>query len=133
MEATFENSIHWVYITDESGMATIFSQIKAQLTTQGQHHVSVVYYSPNQVFNFRRELDILVRHYPSVLFTYLISAELSDNFFQEHPELESIINANTMSQMQFVVCGHEEFIEKAKALLHFLDIQQITIQKSLFI
>lgn len=133
MEADFENSIHWVYITDESGMSTIFPQIKAKLTAKGIHHVSVVYYSPAQVFSFRRELDILVRHYPTVLFAYLISSEVSDNFFQEHPELESIINANTMNQMEFLVCGNEEFCEKATALLHFLDIQQINIQKSLFI
>lgn len=133
MEADFGNSIHWVYITDESGMATIFPQVKAKLVSKGLHHVSVVYYSPNKVFSFQRELDILVRHYPTVLFTYLISSEVSDNFFQEHPELESIINANTMNQMEFVVCGNEEFCEKATALLHFLDIQQINIQKSLFI
>jgi hypothetical protein len=82
MEADFENSIHWVFITDESGMATIFPQIKAKLTASGMHHVSVVYYSPNQIFNFRRELDILVRHYPTVLFTYLISTEVFDNFFK---------------------------------------------------
>jgi multidrug efflux pump subunit AcrA (membrane-fusion protein) len=31
-----------------------------------------------------------------------------------------------MSQMEFMVCGNEEFCEKATALLHFLDIQQIT-------
>lgn len=133
MEADFDNSIHWVFITDESGMATIFPQVKAKLVSKGLHHVSVVYYSPNEVFSFQRELDILVRHYPTVLFTYLISSEVSDNFFQEHPELESIINANTMNQMEFVVCGNEEFCEKARELLHFLDIQQITIQKSFFI
>ncbi|MDI9861754.1 hypothetical protein [Flectobacillus roseus] len=133
MEADFDNSIHWVFITDESGMATIFPQVKTKLTTSGMHHVSVVYYSPNQIFNFRRELDILVRHYPTVLFTYLISTEVFDNFFQEHPELESIINANTMSQMEFMICGNEEFCEKSAALLRFLDIQEITIQKSLFI
>lgn len=133
MEADFDNSVHWVFITDESGMATIFPQVKSKLTTKGIHHISVVYYSPDQVFSFRRELDILVRHYPTVLFTYFISSEVSDNFFQEHPELESIINANTMSQMEFMICGNEEFCEKSAALLRFLDIQEITIQKSLFI
>ncbi|WP_026994943.1 hypothetical protein [Flectobacillus major] len=133
METNLDNGIHWVYITDESGMATVFPQLKAKLVGKELHHVSVVYYAPTKVFHFQRELEILLRHYPTVLFVYFIIAEVADNFFQEHPELESIINANTMTSMEFVVCGSDAFCLKATELLHFLDIQQITIQNPLFI
>ncbi|SEP43433.1 hypothetical protein [Mucilaginibacter sp. OK283] len=124
--------IHYIFITDDLGIASVFPAIKFKLTDLKYRQVSLLYFSVNKQHIFQKELQILERRFLTQLYVSYISKEIEAATVFPNEEIEAILNANTMPHMNFILSGNTEFIEKVKSILHFFDINEIQIQKQFF-
>lgn len=124
--------IHYIFITDDIGIASIFPAIKFKLTDQKCQQVSLLYFSVNKQHTFQKELQILERRFLTHLYVSYISKEIEGPTLFPNEEIEAVLNANTMKRMDFILSGNGDFIEKVKSILHFFDINEIQIQEQFF-
>jgi len=124
--------IHYIFITDDLGIASVFPAIKSKLTDLNCQQVSLLYFSVNKEHVFQKELQILERRFLTQLYVSYISKEIEGVAVLPNEEIEAVLNANTMPRMDFILSGNAEFIEKVKSLLHFFDINEIQIQEQFF-
>jgi ferredoxin-NADP reductase len=127
-----EMGIHYIFITDDLGIASVFPAIKFKLTDLNCQQVSLLYFSVNKQHIFQKELQILERRFPTQLYVSYISKEIEAATVFPNEEIEAVLNANTMKRMDFILSGNQEFIEKVKSILHFFDINEIQIQEQFF-
>lgn len=127
-----EKSIHYIFFTDDLGIASIFPAIKQKLAELRHKHVSLLYCSASNRHIFRKELEILQAHFPSQLLVCYHSDALNDHCIVEQEDIEALLNANTMQQMEFIVSGNAEFVQKVSSVLNFLGIDSIQIQEQYF-
>src|SRR5436190_14739613 len=112
--------IHYIFIADATGMASVYPTLKETLATSAYQHVTLLYCSGDNQYIFRKELEILQTHYPAQLFVSYHSNALDKRcvFQQEDTEViaqedvEVILNANTMQQMRFIISGNAAFTAK---------------------
>jgi|SRR5450432_703037 len=126
----FINGIHYCFIVDEIGMASVFPQIKLRLSEHTKHHVSLIYFSANNLFAFKKELTLLEKIF---CLQFMVSYESTDSSISVSQEvIEAILNANVMGKMGFIISGVERFIMEVKTTLHFLGVENIEIKERLF-
>lgn len=118
---------HLVILADEAGIANVFLHIKELLASGPQSMLTLFYYSSDPVFVFKRELDILERHFFVQFFVNYENARLNEIEIIHHESLEAAINANVWPKMSFQIAGEQSLIEKAKSLLCFLGIDDIQV------
>ncbi len=121
---TSENSFHHVYIADDNGMPEIFPIIRSRVSEKADQHISLIYYSENNRYTFRRELEVLRQHHPAqfLIFYENLIPDRAPDMIQE--TIEVILNANTMSCMDFTLAGDLELLEEMKDKLLFLGIEK---------
>jgi ferredoxin-NADP reductase len=127
-----EMGVHYIFITDDLGIASVFPAIKFKLTDQDCQQVSLLYFSLNKQHVFRKELQILERRFLTHLYISYLSQDIEGTRAFPNEEIEAVLNANTMPRMDFILSGNEEFIGKAKSLLTFFDINEVQIQEQFF-
>jgi ferredoxin-NADP reductase len=127
-----EMGIHYIFITDDLGIASVFPIIKFKLTDLNCQQVSLLYFSVNKQHVFQKELQILERRFLTQLYVSYISKEIEGVTVLPNEEIEAVLNANTMQRMDFILSGNEEFIENVKRILIFFDISEVQIQKQFF-
>jgi len=127
-----EMGIHYIFITDDLGIASIFPAIKFKLTDLNCQQVSLLYFSVNKRHVFQKELQILERRFLTHLYVSYLSKAIEGITVFPNEEIEAVLNANTMQRMDFILSGNEEFIEKVKSILMFFDISEVQIQKQFF-
>ena len=135
-----QDGIHYIFIADTTGMASVYPTLKERLATAADQHVTLLYCSGNNQYIFRKELEILQTHYPTQLFVSYHSNTLDGRFvFQQkdieviaQEDVEVIVNANTMQQMRFIISGNAEFTTKIIDFLTFLGIKDIQIHEQYF-
>jgi ferredoxin-NADP reductase len=131
-EFTSETNRHYVFLADDDGLATAFPKIKDCLALPGYKHVTLLHLSSSKPNAFHQELDILQRHFPTQLFVLPRRKEPVGQAEYCQQDLEAVLNANTMQEMQFIVSGSEEFVQKAGDRLHFLGIKKFQIEEHYF-
>ncbi|MFC0183671.1 hypothetical protein SAMN04515674_11773 [Pseudarcicella hirudinis] len=122
---------HYIFLTYHTGMASVFPVIKERLANHAQ--VSLVYFSSNHCFYFRKELEILQCHFRSQLYISYESTYDENEGLLNQANIEAIINANTAPGMCFTISGDPIFSEKINRILLFLGIKNIIIQEQYFI
>jgi ferredoxin-NADP reductase len=135
-----QEGIHYIFIADTTGMASVYPTLKERLATTADQHVTLLYCSGSNQFIFQKELEILQKHYPAQLFVSYHSNALDGRcVFQQkdieviaQEDVEVIVNANTMQQMNFIISGNAEFTTKITDSLTFLGIKDIQIHKQYF-
>jgi hypothetical protein len=127
-----EMGIHYIFITDDLGIASIFPTIKFKLTDLKCQQVSLLYFSVIKQHVFQKELQILERRFLTQLYVSYLSKEIETLTVLPNEEIEAVLNANTMQRMDFILSGNEEFIGKVKSILIFFDISEVQIQKQFF-
>jgi ferredoxin-NADP reductase len=126
-----QDGIHYIFIADTAGMASVYPTLKERLATEADRHVTLLYCSDSNQYIFQKELEILQKHFPTRLVVNYHSNMLDGAcVFQQ--DVEPIVNANTMQQMSFVISGNAEFTSKMTELLTFLDVTDIEIHKQYF-
>lgn len=119
------------FIVDEIGMASTFPLMKDQLVTNINHHVTIVYYSSNSYYTFKKEMIILERLFPlQFIVFYEMNTNNTKNFNTD--DLESLLNSNVMENLIFTVSGNSTFNKLICNKLHFLGINNIDIKELLF-
>jgi hypothetical protein len=131
-EFTSETNIHFVFLADDAGLASVFPRLKDCLSLPGYKHVTLLYLSSNKPETFHKELYILQKHFPTQLFVLARSKERPGQGEYCQPDLEAILNANTMQHMEFILSGLGEFVQKASNMLLFLGIKKFQIQEQYF-
>ena len=131
-EFTSETNMHYVFLADDAGLASVFPKLKDCLSIPGYKHVTLLYLSSQKSHVFHKELYILQRHFPTQLYVLPRTKERpgQEEFCKQ--DLEAILNANTMQQMEIILSGLEEFVQKASDMLHFLGIKKFQIQEQYF-
>lgn len=124
--------VHYVFFADDLGMASIFSGLKNKLGEPKHQHISLLYCSLNKQHLFKKELKILQKHFPAQLFVSFLSRESDSRCGIRQEDIEAILNANTMQQMQFTISGNDAFVEQISATLSFLGIEKVQIQEQFF-
>lgn len=127
-----QDGIHYIFIADTTGMASVYPTLKERLATAADQHVTLIYCSASNQYIFQKELEILQKHYPVQLFVSYHSNALEGGYVFRQEEIEAIVNANTMQQMSFVISGNAEFTTKIIELVTFLGINDIQIHKQYF-
>ncbi|SFC30967.1 hypothetical protein SAMN05421780_104200 [Flexibacter flexilis DSM 6793] len=123
-----EHGRHLIFIADEVGIATIFPSLKSKIAEKYYKHISLLYYSEVGQYLFQKEIEILKSHYPTKFFGEMMRYDLLGDWNAEKEEIEAIINANTMPNLAFVVCGKTEFQNQIQHILQFLGITHISTQ-----
>jgi ferredoxin-NADP reductase len=131
-EFTSETNRHYIFVADDTGLVSVFPKIKDCLALPGYKHVTLLYLSSSSPNIFRKELDILQSHFPTQLFVFRRTKEPPGQAEFCQQELEAVLNANTMLEMQFILSGSEEFVQKAGDRLHFLGIKKFQIEEHSF-
>ena len=121
-----KTSLHFVYVVDEEGMSRIFADFKQKLVLQ--HHATLIYFSPEDNFIFKRELEILQRRYSSQIILHQMGEKLIDGSTSIQELLEVVINSNTKDNLIFILSGDEELGHIASNWLWFLGIRKNQIQ-----
>ena len=124
--------IHYVFFADDLGIASIYPTLKDRLAKSSYTHVSLLYCSANNLYEFQRELEILQRHFPTSLLVYYYSKKSTGQWIIQQSEIEAVLNANTMRKMSFIISGNELFTKSIKEVLLFLGIDYVTIQEQYF-
>lgn len=120
------------FIVDELGIASTFSLMKSCLTTNLNHHVTIIYYSNDNHFVFKKELVVLERLFPlQFIVFYEMISESTEHLNTDN--LEALLNSNVMDDLKFNVSGDEHFNKQICEKLHFLGINKIDIKEILFI
>lgn len=123
---------HYIYLADDLGIASVFPKIKELMLTFEHPLFSLLYYSSDENFVFKRELDILQRVYPAQFIVWYESIPNYDFQHQIQIGVEAILNANTRKRMCFTVSGVEDFSQICIDRLNFLGINEIKIQEQYF-
>ena len=134
------DGIHYIFIADATGMASVYPTLKERLATALDQHVTLLYCSGDNQYIFQKELEILQKHYPAQLFVSYHSntvdercvSQQQDLEFIAQEDIEVILNANTMQQMSFIISGNAAFTAKITDSLIFLGIKDIQIHKQYF-
>jgi len=134
------DGIHYIFIADATGMASVYPTLKETLATSAYQHVTLLYCSGDNQYIFQKELEILQKHYPAQLFVSYHSntvdercvSQQQDLEFIAQEDIEVILNANTMQQMSFIISGNAAFTAKITDSLIFLGIKDIQIHKQYF-
>ena len=134
------DGIHYIFIADATGMASVYPTLKETLATSAYQHVTLLYCACGNQYIFQKELEILQKHYPAQLFVSYHSNAVDKRCVSQQENLEVIaqedveviLNANTMQQMCFVISGSAEFTTKITDSLIFLGIKDIQIHKQYF-
>jgi ferredoxin-NADP reductase len=129
-ESSFISGVHHCFIIDDVGIATTFPKIKSKLANQETHHVSVLYISQSNQFIFKKELDLLEKLFALQCIVFYENT-IETNAIQA--ALETILNINVMSEMNFIVSGTKLFSNNIENQLHFLGVKQIQIQEQYFV
>lgn len=116
---TKEKTIHYLFISDESAIATVFLRLKEKLANFSPDHVSLIYFS-DQGFIFRKELEVLSRHFPSKLLVYFESKGSAAGMSELRETIEVILNENTRDLWQVRIQGEEELLNQSYQHLVFL-------------
>ena len=124
-----QDGIHYIFIADTTGMASVYPTLKERLATVADRHVTLLYCSDSNQYIFQKELEILQKHFPTRLFVNYHSNTLDGACVFQQEDVEAIVNANTMQQMRFVISGNKEFTAKMTELLTFLGVNDIQIHK----
>ncbi len=126
------NGIHWVITADETGMASVFPDLKDMFHDEAISFITLVYYTQTNKFSFRNEIEILRQHYPGKFIAFYEVGLTDTDFEFDTSILENVINANTSPKMKFLISGCEEFNLVIEETLHFLDIYDINLQEQFF-
>ncbi|OIN58272.1 hypothetical protein [Arsenicibacter rosenii] len=118
-------TVHYLYITDESGIGDVFPAIKQNLVGYPSTHVSLIYASGTSAHVFAPELHILSRHFPTQFIPALVYDP--ENRFDHQATIETMLNANTRDQLKISVAGMPEFVSVVRDQLLFLGIKKETI------
>ncbi|MCF6405680.1 hypothetical protein L3C95_22435 [Chitinophaga filiformis] len=124
--------IHYVFFADDLGIASIYPALKDRLAKPGHTHVSLLYCSADNPYEFQKELEILQKHFPTRLLVYYYSKRPTGQWAIQQSEIEAVLNANTMRQMSFIISGNELFTANVKEVLLFLGIENVAIQEQYF-
>jgi len=120
------------FIVDELGIASTFSLMKIYLTTNLNHHVTIIYYSNNNHFVFKKELVVLERLFPLQFIVFYEMISKTTEYFNTD-DLEALLNTNVMDDLKFNVSGDQDFNKQICEKLHFLGINKIDIKELFFI
>lgn len=125
---------HFVFVTNEAGISSVFGQIKEKLKFAPHSYLSLVYCTTDEHPLFRSELENLERRYPSQLITYYTLPP--DPEQKESPGacqkiLEMIINSNTSEWMQFKLTGGEDFCVATEDRLRYLGVISNQVQSQI--
>jgi len=115
-----------LYLVDDAGMAEIFVELKEQLTEPLPTLVTLMYCS-EQGEIFKKELEILEARFATKFFLVYQARRFSIHWTVEQENLEAIINANTLPGISVVISGEDMFVERAKELLYFLGVQDVSV------
>jgi len=131
-----QDSAHFVYISDESGIITAFDQIKSKLRCELNGYLTLIYSTPVYLSQplFRAELENIEKRFQSRLITHYVynrNPHPSDNPDNHQQILEIVINSNTCRMMQFLILGHEEFASTVTGRLQFLGIKSDQISSQI--
>ena len=127
-----QKGIHYIFLADSTGIASVFPTLKERLATAMYQHVTLFYCAGNNQFTFQKELEILQKHFPIQLVVGYYSKARSRNCVFQQEDIEVIINANTMQQMRFIISGNNEFVAQITDCLTFLGIEDIQIHEQFF-
>jgi hypothetical protein len=131
-----EESAHFVYISDESGIISAFEQIKSKLRSELNGCLTLIYSTPVYLTQplFRAELENLEKRFQSKLITHYVfnrNPRPSDNPDTHQQILEIVINSNICGMMKFLILGHEEFAGMIDGRLQFLGIKTYQIKSQI--
>jgi len=122
---------HSIYLADDTGIASIYPALRSGLYGENGH-ISLIYYSESGLFHFKKEVEILSKAYPTILFVTFAHADFSEFGHFTGEEIEALINANTLPKIRFIISGRAEFRYNIEERLHFLGEHDITIQEQFF-
>ena len=122
---------HHIFLAYHTGMASVFPVIKERLANHAQ--VSLLYFSSNHLFDFRKELHILQCHFSSQLYISYESSYIEKDGLLNQDNIEAVINANTAPTMCFTISGNPQFSERINEVLHFLGMKNIIMQEQYFV
>lgn len=125
--STIDN--HWVIISDETGMASVFPTLKERLAHDRLTAITLLYHSQNNQFIFQKELDILEWHFPTRLY---VTYDSSPDTAVKQEAVEAVINANTVQVINFNISGVPAFTHAMRETLRFLGVNNIDIQEQFF-
>lgn len=117
-------TVHYLYITDETGIDDVFPAIKRKLVEHTSTHVSLIYASGTPAHVFAPELHLLSRHFPVQFIPCLVQD--ADNRFDHQSIIETILNADTRDRLLVSVSGQEDFVSAVEAQLQFLGVKKDT-------
>lgn len=114
---------HSVFVADDEGIDIGFPKIVELLkhAPASNMHISLLYISKSVDFIFRGELKVLTKRFPTTLITYF-------NRTLQQEIIETIINTNTKSKMEFFLSVNEELQVKILDKLRFLNIDNENIR-----
>ena len=123
------------FIVDEIGIASSFTLIKDQLVSNFNHHVTIIYYTNESHFIFKKELVVLERLFPLqfIVFYEMTTASSNTSNSYNTEDLEAILNSNVMEDLKFTVSGNQSFVSMISKKLQFLEINQFDINELLFV
>lgn len=126
--ASPEESAHFVFVSDESGIVTAFEQIKSKLRGELNGCLTLIYSTTVYLSQplFKAELESLEKRFQSKLITHYVfnrNPNPSDNPDTHQQILEIVINSNICGMIQFSVMGHDEFAGMIAGRLQFLGIK----------
>ncbi|MFC5412168.1 hypothetical protein ACFPMF_22775 [Larkinella bovis] len=122
------STIHFLFITDETGMGAAFALLKSSLVAHPANHVSLVYHSPAEPPVFQRELAILSRHFPTQFIPYYETGQPTELTFVPQETLEAILNTNTREELRILIYGTDEFMTSVREQLLFLNVEKKAIK-----
>jgi Na+-transporting NADH:ubiquinone oxidoreductase subunit NqrF len=123
-----EENAHFVFVTGENGIHTVFDLIKSKLKNDQNSCLTLIYFTTAYVSQplFKAELESLEKRFPTKLIThYLFSANQinPENTTWHQQILEIVINSNTCNTMPFLILGDDELVAFVSDRLHFLGVK----------
>jgi len=125
---TDKTSLHSVYIVDEEGISKLFTELKQTLASEADYDTTLIYFSPENEFVFRRELEILQKRYPTKFILFPVGENVIDASTTLRELLEAASNSNTKDKLIFILSGDEELIDIVSSQLWFLGIHKNQIE-----
>ena len=118
---------HLVFITNESGISSVFESVKAGLGNGSKGCLTLIYSTSAYLSQplYKAELESLERRFPSRLIIHYVfgrAQNARENLESHQRVLEIVINSNTCMKMQFLVAGQDEFSGMIIGRLKFLGI-----------
>jgi len=127
---------HLVLIADESGIASVFSKLKSQLSDRSAGYLTLVYTRLNNNSKplFADELQYLEKRFSAMLEIKMIEHEENVALMKSKLKhtLEVLLNCTISNDITFFAGGNYELIEHVKKMLVFLGVRPTQITTEIY-